>query len=78
MLSTGRKLPIADPSTRDLEGSTLMGIGVKKLKSSIIPGNAKLISGGLIKKRTRMTTSGRRGSGARPAYAKARRDGSSA
>jgi hypothetical protein len=33
MLSTGRKLPIADPSTKDLEGFTRMGIGVKKLKS---------------------------------------------
>jgi hypothetical protein len=44
-----------------------MGIGAKKLKSLIILGNGKLISGGLIKRRMKMTTSGRRGNGARPA-----------
>jgi hypothetical protein len=67
MLSTGRKLPIADPSTKELEGSAPTGIGAKKLKSSIIPGSAKLISNGLIKRRMKMTTSGRKGNGARPA-----------
>jgi hypothetical protein len=67
ILSTGRKLPIVDPSMRELEGSTLMGIGAKKLKSLIILGSGKLTSGGLIKKRMKMTTSGRRGNGARPA-----------
>jgi hypothetical protein len=64
MLSTGRKLTIADPSTRELEGSILTGIGAKKLKSSIIPGKGKLIQGGLIKRRTRTSTSGKRGNGA--------------
>jgi hypothetical protein len=67
MLSTGRRLPIADPSIRDLEGSILARIGAKKLKSLIIPGKGKLIQGGLIKRRTRMNTSGKRGNGARPA-----------
>jgi hypothetical protein len=67
MLSTGRKLPIADPSTKELEGSTLMGIGAKKLKSSIIPGSAELTSDGLIRRRMKMTMSGRKGNGARPA-----------
>jgi hypothetical protein len=43
MLSTGRRLPIADPSMRELEGSILTAIGAKKLKSSIIPGSGKLI-----------------------------------
>jgi hypothetical protein len=43
MLSTGRKLPIADPSTRELGGFTLTGIGAKKLKSLITPGSGKLI-----------------------------------
>jgi hypothetical protein len=55
-----------------------MGIGAKKLKSLIILGSGKLTSGGLIKKRTRTATSGRRGSGARLAYARVRKDGSSA
>jgi hypothetical protein len=55
-----------------------MGIGAKKLKSLIILGSGKLTSGGLIKRRMKMTTSGRRGNGARPACEKARRDGSSA
>jgi hypothetical protein len=67
MLSIGRRLPIADPSMRELEGSTLMGIGAKKLKSSIILGSGKPTSGGLIKRRMKMTTSGKRGNGARPA-----------
>jgi hypothetical protein len=67
MLSTGRKLPIADPSVKELEGSTLMGVGAKKLKSSIIPGSAKLISNGLIKRRMKTATSGRKGNGAHPA-----------
>jgi hypothetical protein len=44
-----------------------MGISAKKLKSSIIPGSAELTSDGLIKRRMKMTTSGRRGNGARPA-----------
>jgi hypothetical protein len=43
MLSTGRRLPIADPSMRELEGSILTGIGAKKLKSLIIPGKGKPI-----------------------------------
>jgi hypothetical protein len=67
ILSIGRRLPIADPSTRELEGSNLMGIGAKKLKLLIILGSGVLISGGLIKRRMKMTTSGRRGNGARPA-----------
>jgi hypothetical protein len=65
ILSTGKRLPIADPSMRELEGSILTGIGAKKLKSLIIPGKGKLIQGGLIKKRTKASTSGRRGNGAR-------------
>jgi hypothetical protein len=44
-----------------------MGIGDKKLKSLIILGSGELTSGGLIKRRMKMTTSGRRGNGARPA-----------
>jgi hypothetical protein len=52
---------------RELEGSTLMGIGAKKLKSSIILGSGKLTSGGLIKRRMKMTMSSKRGNGARPA-----------
>jgi hypothetical protein len=43
MLSTGRRLPIADPSMRELGGSTLTGIGAKKLKSLITPESGKLI-----------------------------------
>jgi hypothetical protein len=43
MLGIGRRLPIADPSMRELEGSILMGIGAKKLKSLIIPGKGKPI-----------------------------------
>jgi hypothetical protein len=58
-----------------LEGSTLTRIVAKKLKSSITPGSGKLIKGGLIKRRMKMPTSGRRGNGARLAYAKVRRDG---
>jgi hypothetical protein len=42
-LSTGRKLPIADPSMKELEGYIPVRIGVKKLKSSIILGREKLI-----------------------------------
>jgi hypothetical protein len=42
-----------------------MGIGAKKLKLLIILGSGVLISGGLIKRRMKMTTSGRRGNGAR-------------
>jgi hypothetical protein len=44
-----------------------MGIGAKKLKSSIILGNGRLTSGGLIKRRMKMTTSGKKGNGVRPA-----------
>jgi hypothetical protein len=43
ILSTGRRLPIADPSMKELEGYILARIGVKKLKSLIIPGKGKLI-----------------------------------
>jgi hypothetical protein len=43
ILSTGKKLPIADPSMRELEGSTLTRIGAKKLKSLITPGSGELI-----------------------------------
>jgi hypothetical protein len=42
-LSIGRKLPIADPSMKELEGYILVRIGVKKLKSLIIPGRDNLI-----------------------------------
>jgi hypothetical protein len=42
-LSIGRKLSIADPSMKELEGYILVRIGVKKLKSLIIPGRDKLI-----------------------------------
>jgi hypothetical protein len=42
-LSIGKKLPIADPSMKELEGYIPVRIGVKKLKSSIIPGKDKLI-----------------------------------
>jgi hypothetical protein len=63
--STGRRLPIADPSMRELEGYILARIGAKKLKSLIIPEKGKLIYGGLIKSKTRTSTSGRRGNGAR-------------
>jgi hypothetical protein len=42
-LSIGRKLPITDPSMKELEGYIPMRIGVKKLKSSIIPRRDKLI-----------------------------------
>jgi hypothetical protein len=66
MLSTGGRLPIADPSMRELGGSTLTGIGAKKLKSLITPENGKLILGGLIKRRTRTSISGIRGNGALP------------
>jgi hypothetical protein len=65
ILSTGRRLPIADPSMKELEGYILARIGVKKLKSLIIQGKGKLIRGGLIKRKTRTTTSGKRGNGAR-------------
>jgi hypothetical protein len=43
ILSTGRRLPIADPSMKELEGYTLVRIGVKKLKSLIIPGKGRPI-----------------------------------
>jgi hypothetical protein len=43
ILSIGRRLSIADPSMKDLEGYILARIGVKKLKSMIIPGRDKLI-----------------------------------
>jgi hypothetical protein len=43
ILSTGRRLPIADPSMRELEEYILARIGAKKLKSSIIPGKGKPI-----------------------------------
>jgi hypothetical protein len=43
ILSTGRKLPIADPSMKELEGYILARIGVKKLKSLIIPKRDELI-----------------------------------
>jgi hypothetical protein len=66
MLSTGRRLPIADPSMIELEGSILTRIGAKKLKSLFIPGKGKLIQSGLIKRKMRMSTSGKRGNGARP------------
>jgi hypothetical protein len=63
-LSTGRKLPIADPSMRELEGYTLMMIGVrKKMRSLITPERGKLIKDGLIKKQTNI--SGKKDSGAR-------------
>jgi hypothetical protein len=39
----GRRLPIANPSMGEFEGSILTGIGAKKLKSLIIPGKGKLI-----------------------------------
>jgi hypothetical protein len=55
-----------------------MGIGAKKLKSLITPESGKLILGGLIKRRMKTTTSGKRGNGARLAYARVRKDGSSA
>jgi hypothetical protein len=41
--STGRRLPIADPSTRELEGFILARIGAKILKSLIILGKSKLV-----------------------------------
>jgi hypothetical protein len=50
---------------KELEGYILARIDVKKLKSLIIPGKGKLIRGGLIKRKTRTTTSGKRGNGAR-------------
>jgi hypothetical protein len=43
ILSTGRKLPLTGPSMKELEGYILARIGVKKLKSLIIPGKGKLI-----------------------------------
>jgi hypothetical protein len=43
ILSTGRKLPIADPSMKELEGYIPVTIGVKKLKSLITPRRGKLI-----------------------------------
>jgi hypothetical protein len=43
ILSIGRRLPIADPSMKELEGYILARIGIKKLKSLIIPGRDKLI-----------------------------------
>jgi hypothetical protein len=43
ILNIGRRLPIADPSMKQLEGYILERIGVKKLKSLIIPGRDKLI-----------------------------------
>jgi hypothetical protein len=42
-LSIGRKLSIADPSMKELEGYIPVTIGVKKLKSLITPGSGKLI-----------------------------------
>jgi hypothetical protein len=41
--SIGRKLSIADPSMKELEGYIPARIGVKKLKSLITPGRGKLI-----------------------------------
>jgi hypothetical protein len=43
ILSTGRRLPIADTPMKELEGYILARIGIKKLKSLIIPGRGKLI-----------------------------------
>jgi hypothetical protein len=43
ILSTGRRLPIADPSMKEFEGYILARIGVKKLKSLIIPEKGKMI-----------------------------------
>jgi hypothetical protein len=65
ILSIGRKLPIADPSMKELEGYIPVRIGAKNLKSFITPGRDKLICGGLIRKKTRTSTSSRRGNGAR-------------
>jgi hypothetical protein len=42
-LSTGRKLPIAAPSMKELEGYIPVTIGIKKLKSLITLGRGKLI-----------------------------------
>jgi hypothetical protein len=42
-LSIGRKLPIADPSMKELEGYIPVRISAKKLKSSIILGRGKMI-----------------------------------
>jgi hypothetical protein len=42
-LSIGRRLPIADPSMKEMEGYILARIGVKKLKSLIVPGRDELI-----------------------------------
>jgi hypothetical protein len=75
-LSIGRKLPIADPSTKELEGCIPVRIGVKKLKSSIIPGRGKLIGDGLIRRKTRTSTSGKRGNGARLFKKESKKEGS--
>jgi hypothetical protein len=50
---------------KELEGYIPVRIDAKKLKSLITPGRGKLICGGLIRKKTRMSTSGKRGNGAR-------------
>jgi hypothetical protein len=50
---------------KELEGYILTRISVKKLKSLIIPGRDKLIGGGLIRRKTRTSTFGKRGNGAR-------------
>jgi hypothetical protein len=50
---------------KELEGYIPVRIGIKKLKSLITPGRGKLIRDGLIRKKTRMSTSGKRDSGAR-------------
>jgi hypothetical protein len=42
-LSTGRKLPIADLSMKELEGYIPVTIGIKKLRSLITPGRGRLI-----------------------------------
>jgi hypothetical protein len=66
ILNIGRRLSIADPSMRELEGCILVTIGVKKqLRSLITPGKGKLTRDGLIKKKRNMSTFGEKDSGAR-------------
>jgi hypothetical protein len=50
---------------KELEGYIPVTIGVKKLKSLITLGRGKLIKDGLIRKKTKTTTSGKKGNGAR-------------
>jgi hypothetical protein len=64
-LNIGRKLSIADPSMKELEGYIPATVGVYKyMKSMITQGKDMLIKNGLIKKNRNASTYGKKDSGA--------------